>query len=418
MSLQDRSTRARRRRGGKRRLLFALIALTSSSLFALICIEVALRVYEHVRHLDRGEIVEFCTSRHHRLRPDARMRHHSVEFDYWWINNSLGMRDRERSWTKAPGTYRILFLGDSMVVGHGVPLEEMASIRLEKLLNEPAAGPPVEVVNAGVFSYSPVLEYLYLEQIIGPLTPDLVVVGVTLENDIGDDHYYVEHADYDSEGRIAGFHDQTWPWSKIVAGLEGRPAEVPEAGGDSAPASPGLAHRLRSVVRHVRVARYLKHLWEGYRERSNYREQRQREFAFIRERLTDIDYNLALVNYRETDPAQREKYWKTSLDYLGRIVRSVREHGAACILVVIPPIERLTGATDFDEPYAILDDFGRTWSVPVIQLLPAFLRERPESVYYEYDHHWTSRGNEVAARVIRERLRELGIPSGTGDPAQ
>jgi hypothetical protein len=395
------------------------VAIALSSLLSLIAIEVALRLYER---LGRGEtaeeIVEFSSSLHHRLTPNARMRHRSVEFDYWWINNSLGMRDRERAREKAPGTFRILFLGDSMIAGHGVSLEESASILLEGMLNEPAGAPEVEVVNAGVFSYSPVLEYLYLSQIIEELSPDVVLAAFTLANDVGDDHYYAEHAEVDADGRIVRFDDEGWPWSRIVAALEGGAVSEPAADGGAPPPPPGLASGLKSLLRDVRMLRRLKDLWEGYQERSGYRERRKQEFAFIRERLNDIDYNLGLVNYEETDPAARKRYWRTSTEYLGRIVELVRAHDAECVLVVVPPMERLIGVTELDEPYELLEVFGREHAVPVIQLLPAFLREPPEVVYYEYDRHWTARGNEVAARVIREELHDLGILPEPGDEAE
>src|SRR6266511_3784637 len=59
----------------------------------------------------------------------------------------LGLRDKRTSYTKPPGTYRILFLGDSIVEAVQVQPNEAISERLEVALSQPASGRPVEVVN-------------------------------------------------------------------------------------------------------------------------------------------------------------------------------------------------------------------------------------------------------------------------------
>src|SRR6266404_8721279 len=46
--------------------------------------------------------------------------------------NSQGLRDREIPLERTPGTERIMMLGDSFVLGWGVPLEETISKRLER----------------------------------------------------------------------------------------------------------------------------------------------------------------------------------------------------------------------------------------------------------------------------------------------
>jgi len=70
--------------------------------------------------------------------------------------NSHGLRDREYSVVKAPGTYRILMLGDSTTFGWGVQLEETIPKLLESRLNEGRL-PGIErfeVLNAGVGNYN------------------------------------------------------------------------------------------------------------------------------------------------------------------------------------------------------------------------------------------------------------------------
>jgi lysophospholipase L1-like esterase len=92
--------------------------------------------------------------------------------------NSQGLRDREYSLEKAPGTYRIMLLGDSTTFGWGVREEDTAAKILERKL---AADPPrgytqVEVLNAGVGNYDTVQEVTYYQTRGQAFHPDLVVL--------------------------------------------------------------------------------------------------------------------------------------------------------------------------------------------------------------------------------------------------
>ena len=92
--------------------------------------------------------------------------HHGLRKDFAWndsfgpvrfqeISNSLGLRDGERRAISPVGDRpRILLIGDSFTEGVGVPWEETFAGRLQTALK--AKG--VEVLNAGVASYTPILE--------------------------------------------------------------------------------------------------------------------------------------------------------------------------------------------------------------------------------------------------------------------
>jgi hypothetical protein len=53
------------------------------------------------------------------------------------VINRLGLRDVERGYETAPGTFRILALGDSYIEGYSVALEETVTQVLEKSLDRP-----------------------------------------------------------------------------------------------------------------------------------------------------------------------------------------------------------------------------------------------------------------------------------------
>jgi lysophospholipase L1-like esterase len=99
--------------------------------------------------------------------------------------NSRGLRGPETSYEKSPSTFRILNLGDSVVMGWGVREEDTYGQQLESLLNETGSdNMRFEVINAGVpgWSLDNALAYLQAEGL--KYEPDLVVLDVTIANDI------------------------------------------------------------------------------------------------------------------------------------------------------------------------------------------------------------------------------------------
>jgi lysophospholipase L1-like esterase len=95
--------------------------------------------------------------------------------------NSLGLRGADVTATPAPGTIRILALGDSVVFGQGVAEDETVTAVLARRLAE-RWKKPVEVLNSGTQGYDTVAEAAYLA---GPglaLAPGGVVVGMSLND--------------------------------------------------------------------------------------------------------------------------------------------------------------------------------------------------------------------------------------------
>src|SRR5712692_4118087 len=161
-----------------RRLLFALLLVV----LALAGAEAGMRYLA-----SRGRPEQTSTHMsdpvlHHRLRPNIRAQIRGVEFR----TNSLGLHDREYPARKPPGVFRILLLGDSMTEGGGLALEATVAKQAEVLLNARGCRSPVEVVNGGVASYSPILQYLYLEALAPTFEPDLVVLNFDM-TDVHDD---------------------------------------------------------------------------------------------------------------------------------------------------------------------------------------------------------------------------------------
>lgn len=101
--------------------------------------------------------------------------------DTAYIINSGGFRDREFSKKKDPDTFRIVVLGDSIVWGHGLLLEQSFAKQLETMLNE-NFNRTFEVLNFGVSGYSTQQEVEFYRVKASQYDPDLVIVGYCLND--------------------------------------------------------------------------------------------------------------------------------------------------------------------------------------------------------------------------------------------
>ena len=133
---------------------------------------------------------------HHGYVPNARCA--GVSKTNEWHNitiaiNSKGLRDEEYDLTST--NYRILMLGDSFTSGEFVELQDSVPKRVEQHLRR--AGYAVDVINAGVGSYSPTLEYLYLRERGLEYAPDMIVLNFDL-SDVHDDTFYSSTAVFEN----------------------------------------------------------------------------------------------------------------------------------------------------------------------------------------------------------------------------
>ncbi|MCC6154564.1 MAG: hypothetical protein IT367_12430, partial [Candidatus Hydrogenedentes bacterium] len=97
--------------------------------------------------------------------------------------SSQGIRDREFG-PKSADEFRIVALGDSYTMGHGLQPEETYPRVLERLLNEAGLAKRVTVVNCGVGGYAPWQERGFLKNRGLSFSPDLVVLQLFPSNDV------------------------------------------------------------------------------------------------------------------------------------------------------------------------------------------------------------------------------------------
>lgn len=108
------------------------------------------------------------------LEPNARWRHAAQDFGVEVVTNALGLRGPEVVVPKPADRYRVLVLGDSFSFGWGVELQQAWHACMARELQATGAR-PVEVVAGGVPGWSPLQQFVFLEQRGLDLQPDLVL---------------------------------------------------------------------------------------------------------------------------------------------------------------------------------------------------------------------------------------------------
>jgi len=369
-------------------MLLQVVLVIGSILFALGVVEVVLRL-STPREIMRYFFVAPDATLHHRFIPGATGRYQSTEFNTSYHISSAGLRDREFAVPKPAGTFRILMLGDSFTEGDGVEAQETFSKRLESMLAGRFGEGRVEVVNAGVGSYSPLLEYLYLTKSGLALAPDMVILNYDL-SDAFDDITYSKLARFSPDGVPLG-------------------AAAPDAEGDN----PGPLVRVKDFIKEhtrlynfirVRIDRYL----EGVRHEGNFSgDIRYDKYAMLR------------GNYRAT-----ASDWTLSERYLIMIRDTLRSRNIDFIVNVYPygmqvstkewaVGRRFWGFTP-DTLYSTwpqdhIERFSLDNGIVAINMCAGF-RDTARTVfplYWPDNGHWKPRGQLVAAELMRRDVEPL-----------
>lgn len=170
---------ADRRRRARRMGAFLLVLAVQFGMF-----EIALRTWGNSEAAPAFQGL-FTTDEAigYRLKPGARVRYTTSEFDTDIAINSRGVRDDEEIGPKAPNERRIVILGDSLVLSVQVPFKDTFGELLERALNSEQSRYRYRVINAGVQGYGPVEELLFFRHVAKAFEPDLVITTLFVGND-------------------------------------------------------------------------------------------------------------------------------------------------------------------------------------------------------------------------------------------
>ncbi len=177
---------------------FALALLAIGMLLG--AMEVALRVHHSWSIQSQDDLLDFqrlstpCWKCHHALKPlkSTVRRNPDTNLPVTIRTNNLGLRGDLVVIPKPEDVFRILYLGDEAVFASEVT-EEDSFCRLMEAELPNWQGRRLEVINAGVPGYCPLLSYLQFQHSLASLEPDLLILHFDL-SDVADDHYYRRHA--------------------------------------------------------------------------------------------------------------------------------------------------------------------------------------------------------------------------------
>lgn len=367
-----------------------VILLAISLLVGLLSLEIAVRIIEP-REVLREYFQRPDPVLHHRFIAGGRGFHKTLEFNAAYAINSVGLRNEEIPLAKPAGTRRILMLGDSFTEGNGVNAADTFSSRLQARLDRGGLGNRWRVINAGVGSYSPLLEYLYLKNGGLELQPDLVVLNLDL-SDAYDDIQYTALAEMDASGDPVAV----------------RPDPQPPKPSPLVRVLVGLKDFLK---KNTRTYNFVRRRIAGFVESGRHKvdvsgDVRFDKYAMLRESggtaAGDGGWTVTygyLLRIRDLLAARGIDFWVTVYPYGLQI--SPREWGTGRIFWGFEP-----GKVYSTRPQAIVERFGRDHGIPVINMTPDF-EERSRTLhplYYDGDGHWLPAGHDLVAEVLHRRL--------------
>jgi lysophospholipase L1-like esterase len=109
--------------------------------------------------------------------------------------NSFGMRERETDLKKPEGTFRIAGIGDSVMFGWGVDVQDSYLRVLEQTLNRASDTYLFETLNFAVPGYNTAMEVATYEERVRSFSPDLLLLHF-VDNDLGIPLFMTAPSDY------------------------------------------------------------------------------------------------------------------------------------------------------------------------------------------------------------------------------
>jgi len=318
--------------------------------------------------------------------------HHAMRPGYRSPNiqtNSFGLRSPEVAVPKPRGTFRILLLGDSFTFGLRAAESDIYPRRLEEQLRGRFASARVEVVNAGVISYCPLLEYLQYRHHLHALDPDLVILNFDMS---------------DVQDHLAYSRD-------LVRDSEGRPLFVtePSLRSNTATAMPSLL-MFEWFGRRIRGARgRIQSTLEGVpfvRDQDRYLWALDQGPPMDREALDAMEpiADLKALLDQEHIPLVLATYpqpWQVAAD-----------------ATPLPPIRGQYGIGQNtvhlnDRPFKKLEAFATEHRIPFVNATAAFRADQhPDALFLPNDFHFSPSGHERYATVLAQFLADRSMIAG------
>jgi hypothetical protein len=305
--------------------------------------------------------------------------------------NSKGLRDREYSYEKPKGVFRILVLGDSFAEAFQVPLADSFSEVLEKALNQ--TGAKFEVINAGFAGVGTDYELLFFRHEGYRYDPDLVLLAF-FGNDI-----------YDNFRSKNLLKDRTASIAYEEVGL------VSYVKGFLAQNSCAYNYLAYVLSRHMPTASTLL-MKLGLLSSAPIDDTKGEDL-------------LQLMVFAGEYGPKWKKAWDVTRVLISQLEQETEARGSDLAVFCIPYIDqvyesvwqsRLTSPGlkerewDLEKPERLLAGFLEDNSIPFLELLSQFREAAGRmQLYYPKDGHWNARGHHLAANLIFDWLLEEGL---------
>ena len=276
--------------------------------------------------------------------------------------NSLSFRGPQEIPEKTPGRTRILFVGDSVAWD-----ADGFVARIARALDQVEPG-RAEILNAAVPGYTTHQERVFLERLVGPIRPDVVV----LEYCLNDNHRFLHRLTEDGGWLLTG---------------EARAALLPEGEGPFA-----------------RLARWSYLAFEIKKRLL----ARAREHGDLHPWESEPDFG----------PAWKPETWPAEREEILSIQRISRAAGAKLLVVAVPYEPQLdAGLLERERSYVLapqvrLGAICAEAGIPFLDLEPVFeahLREPAAPPLFRDKVHLTPAGHELAETTLLERLVAEGL---------
>ena len=329
---------------------------------------------------------------HHRLPKDTIIRmYYPDDYDVRVNIGKTGFRSRIDSKEKNIPRIRILMLGDSFTLGEGVDDDETSSSLLEKYLNE-SSEKEYEVINLGVSSYSPILEYLQLKENIKIMKPDFVIVNFDM-SDVVQEYIYRKAAQIGEDGEplaVDGFPD----YVKLRETMKARVTNW--------------------IYKHLFITTSIIELSHDRFDKKVEVLNLDLENAVMRRNRTLLLHTLKNSEFKEFNLCM-----SMVEDSILRVKVLCDQYGAKLILTTYPWGHQVSDEEwvpgrygflpkSFELSYSTieeLDRFSETNGIPFFNAFPYFRGyEGKENLYYNHDMHFTREGQKLMAEFLYKNL--------------
>lgn len=304
----------------------------------------------------------------YRLRPNVDTEARGVHV----VTNSFGLRGPEVARAPAPGTERVLVLGDSVAFGFRLEQGETFPVLLEQELEQRHGG-SFEVLNGGVEGYNTVNQLAFLRSSLLELEPTTIVVVFNLNDyDHGPVMGPLGVLTLDQSQRVKSdslaMRSEFWLLLRWLVATQGRvwigqgPAPtVTPAPGDESPFNP--FDRFVSVLRKKYYA-------------------------------------------EPTDDR-----WARMVDALRDLATLCRERGIRLVIAIVPDGDQIGVASPDLTPQRKLDEVCSTLKLDCIDLQPSFAAAGDGLLYLDIMHP-NAAGQHIMAREVAAHL----LAGGPGNP--